>query len=194
MNSPNSHKNPGELTPESFAKLLQALGPDREQAAEAYEQLRRKLVRVFEWRGSVRSDELADETLNRLGRKIDEGEVIRNISSYAGGVARLIWFEALKRQARENQALETLSTGSAVEPPDTSRNDCLERCLEKLPGETRALILSYYRAEQGAKIEGRKRLAEKLGLPLNALRIRAHRTRLQLEKCVVACMRKAELG
>jgi hypothetical protein len=56
------------------------------------------------------------------------------------------------------------------------------------------LILDYYREDRGGKIDSRKQLAEKMGLPINALRIRSHRIRVQLEKCVAGCLRKSGSG
>jgi DNA-directed RNA polymerase specialized sigma24 family protein len=184
------------LTQRSLAGFLSMLDEDPERAGEQYEILRRKLVKFFEWRGSTNAEELADETLNRLVRKIDENEAIRNLSAYLGGMARLVWLEALKRQERERSAFEDLRATAAAShdssQTDSPRIECFESCLEGLASENHALIIEYYRAEKSSKIELRKQLAEKLGTPLNALRIRAHRIRLQLEKCVHDCLRKFE--
>jgi DNA-directed RNA polymerase specialized sigma24 family protein len=186
-------KKAWDLTSESFARLLAALDSDQQRAAERYEQLRRKLVNFFEWRGSATADELADETLNRLARKIDEGEPIRNLSSYLGGMARLVWLESLKEQERQRGAFEDLSISSQhPAKTDLQRIECFEFCLQSLPPENHVLILDYYRDEKSARIALRKRLAEKLGTPLNALRIRAHRIRIQLEQCVGECVGKVE--
>jgi hypothetical protein len=85
-----------ELTPQSFAKLLAILAPSPESAGEKYEQLRRQLIKFFEWRGSHISDQLADETLNRLARKIDEGEQIeKNVTAFSFGIARFVFLETL---------------------------------------------------------------------------------------------------
>jgi DNA-directed RNA polymerase specialized sigma24 family protein len=183
------------LTDQSLRRLLSVLDEDPERAGEQYEILRRKLVRFFEWRGSATPEELTDETLNRLARKIDEGEAIRNLSDYVGGMARFVWLEALKEQERARGAFEELRAESQYSSPvDSSRVECFEFCLEGLLSESRTLILDYYRAERSDKIKLRRQLAEKLGIPLNALRIRAHRIRLQLEKCVGDCLKKSEEG
>lgn len=193
MKSQPHGKKTWDLTHENFAKLLAALDSNAERAGEQYEQLRRKLVRFFEWRGSATPDELADETLNRLARKIDEGEIIRNLSAYVGGMARLLWLETLKKQEQEQGAFEMLSAASQYPAQtDSPRDECFEFCLESLPVESRAMILDYYRENKAAKIALRKQLAEKLGMQLNALRIRAHRIRVQLEACVADCLRKSE--
>jgi hypothetical protein len=57
-----------DLTPEAFAKFLAKLAPEPEIAGVRYEELRRQLIKFFEWRGSFIADQLADETLNRVVR------------------------------------------------------------------------------------------------------------------------------
>jgi len=66
--------------------------------------------------------------------------------------------------------------------------ECLERCLDHLPSDNRKLVVEYYQQERQAKIEHRKRLARELGIAVNALRIRAHRIRLALQRCVLDCL------
>ncbi len=59
------------LTPEAFAKLLAAFAPDsNEEAGAKYEAARARLVKLFQWRGIFDAEEAADETLNRVARKI----------------------------------------------------------------------------------------------------------------------------
>jgi DNA-directed RNA polymerase specialized sigma24 family protein len=182
-----------DLSEKSLAGFMSVLDEDPERAGERYEILRRKLMKFFEWRGSTNADELADETINRLVRKIEEGEDIRDLFAYSSGMARLVWLEVLKEQERMRGALEELNASSRYFPETGSqRIECFESCLEGLSTENRTLILDYYRAEKSSKIKLRKQLAEKLGTPINALRIRAHRIRLQLERCVTNCLSKAE--
>jgi hypothetical protein len=50
--------------------------------------------------------------------------------------------------------------------------------------------MQYYQDEKRDKIDHRKGLAERLGIPLNALRSRAQRMRDRLEKCVSECVEK----
>lgn len=180
------------LTEQSLGAFLSLLDEDPARAGEQYEIWRRKLVKLFEWRGSATPEDLADTTLNRLAKKIDEGEKIRNLAGYVGSTARLVWLEALKEQERARGALEELHVlAPHSSATGSQRVECFELCLESLLAENRMLILDYYREERGRKIELRKQLAAKLGMPLNALRIRAHRIRLQLEKCVGNCLEKS---
>ena len=83
-------------------------------------------------------------------------------------------------------------------PPSTQCDEteleyeCLEACMSKLPPEQRELVLEYYQDEKRAKIEHRKRLSERLGVELNALRIRAYRIRAVLHECIRGCLRHKE--
>lgn len=183
-----------DLTPEILNGLLVLLNADRERAGEFYELLRAKLVRIFEWRGSSFPEDDADETLDRIAHKVAEGEIVRDVQAYAGGVARLVWLESVKRERRSRAALEQLpeSESGGVEPD--ARQECFKSCLNKLPAEARSLVVEYYRKEKSAKIEARKRLAESLGIAHGALRLRVYRLRAQLEKCVEDCFKKSAAG
>ncbi|HZR27176.1 MAG TPA: hypothetical protein VFA71_00235 [Terriglobales bacterium] len=94
-----------DLTREEFAKLLAALDSDRNQAAKKYEILRRKLVKLFERRQCIQTEELADETLDRLAKRL-AAEPIQHVSLFACGIARKICFEV--RRAPGNLVVEQL--------------------------------------------------------------------------------------
>ena len=182
------------LTQEAFDRFLSLLDLDRDRAGEIYETLRRNLVRLFIWRGCRDPETHADETINRVIRKIDEGEEIRDLVSYAHGVARRLLLEIFKNQEREQVGIDHLPALAApTEQPDDSENGvlCLRRCLNRLPEESRRLIVQYYQGEKGAKIGNRKRLAEGLCITLNALRYRAFELRQRLEGCIERCMQRA---
>jgi hypothetical protein len=49
------------------------LQPDIERAGGQYDKIRRKLVKLFEWRGRAHAEECADEMSNRVALKICEG-------------------------------------------------------------------------------------------------------------------------
>jgi DNA-directed RNA polymerase specialized sigma24 family protein len=180
----------GGLTAGAFATLLARLGPDAEQAGVAYEHLRRALVSFFAWRGATTPEECADETLDRLARRLDEGMVVENPAGFARGIARLVLREHWRRSEIREVALDTLGRAHppAREVRDEDLSECLDRCLGALPPEGRDLILEYYAAEGPRRIETRKRLARALGVSESALRNRAQRLRDRLEACVTACM------
>jgi DNA-directed RNA polymerase specialized sigma24 family protein len=174
------------LSQTAFDALLASLDADRVRAGEQYERLRQKLVKFFEWRGAVAPEDLADETLNRVARKIESGEEIRNVAAFCSGVARLVWHETLKERERTGELAADVAAPSAADPGDEEelRLDALELCLGELPGDHRAIVLEYYAGERRAKIDHRKELARRLGIEVNALRIRVHRIRARLESCV----------
>ena len=45
-------------------------------------------------------------------------------------------------------------------------------------------MLDYYQGDKQSLIDRRKALADRLGIPINALRLRVNRIRIQLENCV----------
>ena len=180
------------LTATAFDKLLNSFSKDPDEAGVQYEFIRHKLVRFFEWRSIHSPDDYADETINRVARRIDEGEQIDNLRNYFYGVARMLSLEALKDRDRAAVSLDDVPQSlrqEATEPVDPdARILCLDYCLDSLTDDNRKLIVDYYQEERRAKIELRLELAERLQIPLNALRIRAHRIRVSLEKCITQCL------
>jgi RNA polymerase sigma factor (sigma-70 family) len=185
-----------ELTAQAFAKLLDHLGGDEEQAGERYENLRLALIRFFEWRSAPFPEEHTDETFNRIARKLNEGVEIRNIGGYSYEVARLVCLEALKRHQNRRAPLDELEHKTST--PDLTdeivekeqRLTCLDDCLGVLSVEGRELIMEYYSDEKHGQIDRRKALAERLGLRRDALANRAQRLRDKLEQCVTRCLKK----
>src|SRR5215831_6651281 len=176
------------LTQEAWDGLLACLGQDRESAGEKYIEIRGNLTRFFEWRGCPFPEDHADETINRVAKRIAEGEEIRNPASYCVGVARMLLLEINKERVREQQALGEMATApqsatQAAPEPDQAedRVECLRTCLKDLPSDNRELIVEYYQGEKGSKIENRKKLTERFGVPVNTLRMRALRLREKLQ-------------
>jgi len=183
------------LTQHAFDGLLDSLGPDRESAGVRYLEIRRNLVRLFEWRGCSTPDEYADETINRCARKLGEGEEIRDVATYCIGIARMVLREMSRdrsQQARPlDEAPEPRAAPSEPESDPETRVECLRRCLGQLTPDTRKLILHYYQGDKGDKIKNRKSLVELLGVPASTLRMRALRVRERLHLCAESCMQRA---
>jgi len=178
------------LNQEAFDKLLVAFDVDRETAGRKYLEIRNNLTRFFEWRGCSFPEDHADETINRMAKRVFEGEAILNHSGYAMGVARLLLLEINKGRQREQSALAEIGAAPEVYVPENdeeSRLTCLRSCLQTLSPDNRELILQYYQGEKGEKIENRKKLLERLGIPVNTLRMRALRLRERLQSCVEEC-------
>lgn len=148
------------------------------------------MLRYFERHGIKDTDWCVDESLDRVMRKLDEGEAISNIMAYIYAVASYVRKEAWKEQVRQAEA-EVQHTAVVTEyrtRDESTLQICLDRCLNKLPIETRILIRDYYSEDGSAKIRLRKQMAQRLGIRLNALRIRAHKIRISLEACVRDCV------
>jgi|SRR5262245_19433005 len=172
------------VTPAAFDRLLSALDADRDRAAAAYEHLRERTTGLLRWWGASDPEDLADITLDRVARKLEEGAAIAqgSFGAYVRGVARMIFYEAQRRPK--------LHAGDAAHlaPPPASDHAvlaCLDSCLNRLSEAERSLMLRYY--GDGKPSDVRRRLGVDLGVSMTALRIRAHRTRLQLERCVLDC-------
>ena len=180
------------LTKEAFDKLLDSLASDRDSAANKYLEIRANLLKFFEWRGCPFPEDHADETFNRVARKIVDGEEIRNHAAYIIGVARLLVLEIIKANTKQREALnEFQAVDTTYDELAEIRIECLQNCLQQLPADSRELIMEYYQGDKSAKIENRKRLGTRLGLTINTLRMRAQRLRDRLQVCVESCVSKA---
>src|SRR5450631_1079624 len=83
-------------------RLLLRLNSDRTVASTKYEEIRRTLIKFFDWNGcSLRAGELTDETLNRVAGKL-KTEPIQNMNAYAVRVARFVRLEDFKRHQGES--------------------------------------------------------------------------------------------
>ena len=167
--------------------------------------MRSRLIKFFEARRCNLAVELTDETMNRVIRRISEGESIPDpsLSGYFYGVARNVLKEQMINPDRSTYSIESLESRQHPSQNWTQANqvqsersfleqmlDCLDACVQELPSTDQELILIYYQGEAGARIENRKNIAGKFGLNLNNLRIRVFRIRARLEKCVELCRRK----
>jgi DNA-directed RNA polymerase specialized sigma24 family protein len=195
-------KNTG-LTQAAFDHLLSCLGPDRESAAGTYLNLQRALFTYFAVRGAAAPEHLADETFDRVARRLSEGQTIFTASpaNYFYGVARNVWRESLAKPEVITQAtdeapqliLTTTPQDLMIESLEADRSKerlaCLEKCLGRFSAEDRDLVLDYYRDSGGAGIANRKMAASRLGVSLDSLRHRVARLRIKLGSCIERCMR-----
>jgi DNA-directed RNA polymerase specialized sigma24 family protein len=176
------------MTKEEFAALLRLLGGSPVEAWDRYEEIRRKLTRLFEWRGCDIPEELVDETFDRVARRVAEDEeLIKNKDPYGYfcGVANLVHKEYLRTNARQQAKLEQADWPPVAIPEEDEedhRLESLRHCLQLLPEDQRLLLLRYHQGENNIRV--RKELCDELGIPMNALRIRVHRLRRRLETCI----------
>jgi DNA-directed RNA polymerase specialized sigma24 family protein len=187
---------PNILDTEKFEKLLNWLNPDRDTAGQKYESIRTRLIKIFYARGCYQAEEMADETMDRVTKKIDTlfGNYEGDPALYFYAVAKnvLLEFSRNPKHTELPPALPYIDTA----PADTNEDyyDCLDRCLEKLGPEQRAFIIDYYTDTKGAKVARRKSIAASLDISAKALRIRAFRIREGLRKCVSECIRRSAVS
>jgi RNA polymerase sigma factor (sigma-70 family) len=184
----------------AFHNLLEWLDEGADSGGRKYLAMRARLVAYFDRKNCLTPDDLADETLNRVARRLEEEGRIEaeTPAKYCYITARFVFMEYLRAAQKESVSLDAVSrTTKALDPaaagPTDERAvrekmlDCLEKCTEKLDAENRSIILRYYYGEERVKIENRRALAEELGISANALAIRACRIRDKLEVCVGKC-------
>jgi DNA-directed RNA polymerase specialized sigma24 family protein len=186
-----SQKKSSTLAQEPFDRLLAWLDSDREYAGRKYEEIRYKLIKFFTCHGCTVPEELADRTIDRVANKMKviAESYVGEPALYFYGVARNIYLEYLKKNS------SPLPRPVLPEPVEDVEQvyACLDQCLGQLPPDGRELILEYYQGDRGVKIEQRKELAGRLGIPVNALRIRAHRIRVGLQECMRRCVEQQQL-
>jgi DNA-directed RNA polymerase specialized sigma24 family protein len=184
-----------ELQKQTFRRLLAWLDQGVNTNGQSYLAIRERLLGYFDRKNCLRVDELADETLNRVARRLDEegGNIETEIpAKYCYIVARFVFLEYLRTNEKEMAALDDIGRRAiAMSPEDRDRKErmleCLDLCAAKLELSQRELIFGYYSGEQRVKIENRHSLAQTLGISVNALSIRACRIRDRLENCVKEC-------
>ncbi len=185
-------------------KLLQWLHPDREFAGHRFEQLRSQIGRFFVANGVYDHDELVDEVMHRVGRKLLEGVAIdpeRNFP-YFRQVAHNLLHEWWRERNREQDLDSLLPHQLPILDPKIqdrerdreewlkSAQTCLEKCLKEIDEDRKSIFLRYQEEVPGLTIEeSRERLARELGIDITALRNRITRIRAKLETCVSRCIR-----
>jgi DNA-directed RNA polymerase specialized sigma24 family protein len=176
------------LSEELFEALLSWLDPDREQAGRKYEEIREKLIKVLSSRGCNEPEDVADEAINRVTEKL------RTLDSKSDGDRIRYFFAVGYRVFLEHRRKKPVSLPPDIgNPGDRERvYTCLDGCMDQLPGDHRKLILQYYHEQGRAKIEHRRKLADVLNIAPNALRIKAYRIRLALQKCVEECLEQTD--
>jgi|SRR5215510_2254926 len=186
------------MNEEDWNCFLAWLGPDHDKAGLKYENIRRNLIRILVRRGCPDAEELADKAFDRVVEHLSH-----IIDCYTGEPAKYIIRVAINLCHEHRKKFDIpapLPASAAKNSPRCSPKDddekwererihqCLEECLMKLPGGHQALILDYYSKDKKEKIENRKRIAETLGISLNAMAIRVLRIRERLEACLNECL------
>jgi len=187
------------LTERGFSRLLEWLDDGKDSGGQRYLEIRRRLATYFDRRNCTFPDDLADDTLNRVARRLEEeGSIISDAPAhYCYIVARFVFLEYLRKPEPAELPADlgdpghrslTGREGPGGTGPDKEQwLECLDQCIKALEQDHRELISGYYVGEQRVKIDNRRAMATKLGITMNALSIRACRIRDKLEACVRKC-------
>ena len=173
------------LRQEEFDRLLSWLDPDPDRAGLIYEKIRWRLVAILASRGCTSPEELADETIDRVARRVVDiqDSYVGDKAIYFLGVMNNVHHEYLKRPSMPRPP----ARDDDVEAKEQTHL-CLEKCLDKLNANSRQMIERYYAADKQAKIDLRKRIAEEFGISTSTLRLRALRIREKLQVCIEHCL------
>jgi DNA-directed RNA polymerase specialized sigma24 family protein len=146
----------------------------------------------LECRGCCQPEEVADEAITRFIRRLPE-----LINTYEGDpfpyilrIARNVQHEREKKQALplpENLD-EVPAEPVEIDEDDERVHNCLDQCLSKLEPKSRNLLMDYYQNDKQDKIDFRKTLAMQLRIAENALRLRMHRLRKNVHRCLDNCL------
>ncbi|HEU4834922.1 MAG TPA: sigma-70 family RNA polymerase sigma factor [Pyrinomonadaceae bacterium] len=184
------------IPPESFDEILAWLNPDRDLAGSIYVQLREDLTKIFTWNRCPDPEGLTDEVFDRVAKKIHHlrDSYVGDPKLYFYGVARNL-IKEIPKKVKMQMSLQ--GTEPASDPRSeleqeaaAMREDCLRSCLQKLSEDKRELILAYYAKEKQAKIDHRTEMAQRLGISVETLRVKAYRIRGTLEQCIERCLER----
>lgn len=173
------------LRQEDFESLLRWLDYDPDRAGELYEKIRWRLIAILASRACPIPEELADETIDRVARRVADirDSYIGDKGLYFLGVMNNVHHEYLKRPA----LCPVVEPEEDVEAKERL-HVCLDRCLDKLAPHSRQMIERYYAQEKRSKIDLRRKIAHELGISAGNLRLRALRIREKLQTCIEQCL------
>jgi DNA-directed RNA polymerase specialized sigma24 family protein len=185
------------LTRAAFSRLLEWLDDGVGSQGERYLEMRRRLVSYFDRRNRPSADDLAGETLSRIGRTLekDGAMAITPPARYCYVVAKSVLLEDVRCEplhvALGEPRIAVASAGHSVAPHEPGEGLTIEgqrlervgRCLQELKREQRQFVVDYYHGTGRQTTERRRDMAKGLGLTLDALGIRASRIRRSLEAC-----------
>jgi DNA-directed RNA polymerase specialized sigma24 family protein len=185
-----------------FDTFLLYLSVDREQAAERYNKLQQSLISFFALRGSSDPESRASETLEILCRQVAEGRRFEDLEKYSVGVARNVLLKEHERRGPNQVSLNDLQTDCDLRfssPPqqflvekeanEGLSEECMRSCIGELTEADRLLVTKYSEAD-GHDKGTREDLAKQARVSLDALRVRVHRIRQGLKKCLLKCRKK----
>ncbi len=187
-----------EVTKENFDRLLDWLSDDRGEAGVRFEKIRDGLIRFFRIKGCHEPETLADETMNRVIRRINGLDLTTNArpATIFYGFASNVFLEYCRSEKKRTlQLSEEFEVESPTVPVATTdvAVECLRECLSNLNNLDGDLIIEYYSQERQSKINMRRQLAVQYDMTIGTLHTRIHRIKRILRPCLEECTRKERL-
>jgi hypothetical protein len=129
----------------AFSRLLEWLDDGVESHGERYVEMRRRLVLYFDRRNRLSAADLADETLNRIGRTLEKDGAIATTppARYCYVIARSVLLEDVRREhlqaPGDDHWIGGASSGRGEGLPEAAdrdaikdhRREYLDRCLQE---------------------------------------------------------------
>jgi len=189
-------------------QLFPYLDANEQRAWERYGTICCKLITFFENKITVDPVDCLNKTFDRVVENISKGKIdqIPIEDNYFLKVAWYIFKESW-RKAQNTESIEDLSEGK-IPPTDTEeeedenlervkkeqRLECLDKCMKELPENLQKLIINFHKCSGAEGIRIRKKMAKKLKITGNALRIKANRIRAKLGICLDNCLAQTTPG
>jgi len=150
----NKQNRSADLREQTFRRLLAWFDQGVDTNGQSYLVIRERLLGYFDRKNCLNADELADETLNRVARRLDEedGNIeTETPAKYCYIVARFVFMEHLRETKRADHALgqmQTMASNSDSLMNEAAaekelRHECLDRCIGKLDQASRSVITKY---------------------------------------------------
>jgi len=179
--------------PESFERLLKWLDGAMNSEGQRYLEIRRRLIAYFNHYGCLAPEELADQTLDDVMRRLEEeGEI------QVDAPERYIYIRAkfvLKEFWDKPQSAPFEDFDGPAAMPEESSDDlhyqCLEQCLNRLSARDQEMVMQYYIGDGRVKIENRRSLCARWEMTEEALRTIVCRLRKKLRACMGDCVAQA---
>lgn len=161
-------KSSWSLTADAWDGFLRWLDDGTDSGGQSYMEMRRRLVAYFDRKNCRNPDDLADETLDRVARRLKEEKTIETETpaKYWYTVARFVFMESLRSKDTKSDPIDELSRPDELRVADGGDQDerdekekmlnCLDKCSGELETKNRDLIFRYYAGEERVKIENRR--------------------------------------
>ena len=159
----------------------------------SYTEMHARLISYFARKGCTAPQDLADDTLTRVARRLQQEGGITGVApaQYCYITARFVLLEHLR--SAEHKHTELRDVRDRATPTDAGRErllTSLDDCLARLQADDRELLLAYYSGDGPARIAVRRELAATYHLSPNALMLRASRLRDRLRTCLAASQKE----